>query len=172
MERKTNFSWPYLLMGILFILVSLLSFRDPQSSLLAIVYIFALSAILKGIFELFFRRKVHEFTGYKSTMLIITGIFDLLVGIFFLFNISAGFIALPFVFAIWFIVDSVVALSTASIYRAESTGYYWFHIVINVIGIILGFMLLFNPLTSALTLAFLVGFYFMMIGISLIAYAF
>jgi uncharacterized membrane protein HdeD (DUF308 family) len=172
MERKSSFSLPYFLMGILFILVALISFRDPQSSLLAIVYIFAVSAILKGVFELFFRRKIHEFTNQKSTLLIVLGVFDLLVGIFFLFNISAGLIALPFVFAIWFLVDSIVALLTAGIYRLESTGYYWFHIILNVIGVILGFMLLFNPVTSALTLAFLVGFYFMMAGISLIAYAF
>ncbi|RTK78176.1 DUF308 domain-containing protein, partial [Enterococcus faecalis] len=33
-------------------------------------------------------------------------------------------------------------------------------------------MLLFNPLSSALTLSFLVGFYFMMFGISNIVYAF
>ena len=172
MERRSNFSLPYFLMGIIFILVSLVSFRDPQSSLLAIVYVFAISAILKGIFELFFRRKIHEFTNQKSTLLIVLGVFDLLVGIFFLFNISAGLVALPFVFAVWFLVDSIVGLMTAGIYRIESTGYYWFHVVINVIGVILGFMLLFNPLTSALTLAFLVGFYFMMAGISLIAYSF
>ena len=108
MERRSNFSLPYFLMGIIFILVSLVSFRDPQSSLLAIVYVFAISAILKGIFELFFRRKIHEFTNQKSTLLIVLGIFDLLVGIFFLFNISAGLVALPFVFAVWFLFDSIV----------------------------------------------------------------
>ncbi|MGG5372721.1 HdeD family acid-resistance protein [Enterococcus sp. AZ196] len=172
MERKSTFRLPYFLMGLLFILVSLLSFRDPQSSLLAIVYVFALSAILKGIFELFFRRKIHEFTNQKSTFLIVLGVFDLLVGIFFLFNLSAGLVALPFVFAIWFLFDSIAGLLTASIYKIESTGYYWFHVIVNVIGILLGIMLLFNPLTSALTLAFLVGFYFMMAGISLIAYSF
>ncbi|MDU5511000.1 HdeD family acid-resistance protein [Enterococcus gilvus] len=172
MERKTTFSWPYFLMGILFILVSLAAFRDPGSSLVAIVYVFAFSAILKGLFELFFRRKLHEFTSQKSTLMMVLGVVDILIGIFFLFNITAGLVALPFVFAIWFLFDSIVGLLTASIYKLGSTGYYWFHIVIDVIGVILGFMLLFNPLTSALTLAFLVGFYFMMAGISLIAYAF
>ncbi|MEM5199565.1 DUF308 domain-containing protein, partial [Enterococcus faecium] len=43
---------------------------------------------------------------------------------------------------------------------------------VDVLGIILGVMLLFNPLSSALTLSFLVGFYFMMFGISNIVYAF
>ncbi|MEG1503941.1 HdeD family acid-resistance protein [Enterococcus sp. 22-H-5-01] len=172
MERRSGFSFPYFLLGILFILVSLAAFKNPESSLLAIVYIFALLAIFKGIFELFVRRKLHEFTNQKSTMLIIVGIFDLLIGIFLFFNVTAGLIALPYVFAIWFIVDSIVALAESSIFRERGTGFYWFNLVINILGIILGFMLLFNPITSALTLAFLVGFYFMMIGISFIVYAF
>ncbi|MHC5250628.1 HdeD family acid-resistance protein [Enterococcus sp. LJL90] len=172
MGKKTGFSWPYFLIGVVFIIVSLIAFRDPQSSLLAIVYVFALSAILKGGFELFFRRKIHELTNQNATALFFLGIFDFLVGIFFLFNISAGLLALPFVFAIWFIVDSIIAIFTSSIYKDSANGYYWFTIILNVLGIIVGCMLLFNPLTSALTLAFLVGFYFMLNGISLMVYAF
>lgn len=172
MERKSSFIWSYFLLGLLFVLVALISFNNPQSSLVAIVYVFAFSAILKGIFELFFRRKLHQFTNQKSLLLIIIGLFDLLVGIFLLFNVSAGLIALPFIFAVWFILDSIGALVTASVFKDKSTGYYWFSVVLNLLGVLLGLILLFNPLTSALTLAFLVGAYFMLIGISLIVYAF
>ncbi|HFQ4031618.1 TPA: DUF308 domain-containing protein, partial [Enterococcus faecium] len=38
--------------------------------------------------------------------------------------------------------------------------------------ILLGIFLLFNPISSALTLSFLVGFYFMLFGITHIVYAF
>ncbi|WP_430611688.1 HdeD family acid-resistance protein [Enterococcus sp. DIV0876] len=172
MKENTGFNWAYFILGILFIFVSLISFRDPTSSLVTIVYVFAITAILKGIFELFVRRKLHEYTNQKSTMLIVLGIFDLLVGILLLFNISAGLVALPFVFAGWFLVDSIAALVTAGVYKERSSGYYWFHVIVNILGILLGIMLLFNPISSALTLAFLVGFYFMIIGISLIVYAF
>lgn len=171
MKTKSSLSWPYLLLGAVFIWVSLISFKDPKSSLVAIVYVFAVSAIIKGLFELFFRRKIHEFTNQKATLLIILGIIDLLIGLFLLFNVSAGLIALPFVFAIWFIFDSIAALAISGIYKS-STGYYWFNIVINILGIILGLVLIFNPLSSAITLAYLVGFYFMMTGISFITYAF
>ncbi|MGM0240915.1 HdeD family acid-resistance protein [Enterococcus sp. AZ103] len=172
MEKRSGFNWAPFLLGIIFIFVSLVTFRDPESSLLAIVYVFAFSAIFKGVFELFFRRSLNEFAGQHSTLLIVLGIFDIIIGVFLLFNISAGLIALPFVFAIWFIVDSIVALATSGIYKVASTGYYWFNVIVNIIGIILGIMLIFNPISSALTLAFLVGFYFMMMGITLIVYAF
>lgn len=172
MEKRSNFSWPYFLMGVLFVLVSLFAFQDVTGSLAAIVYLFAILAIIKGVFELFFRRKLHEFTNQKSTLLIVLGIFDLIIGIFLFFNVEIGLLALPFIFAIWFIVDSIINLAEADIFKSFSKGYYWFVVILNIIGIILGVMLFFNPIVSAFTLAFLVGFYLMMIGISLIVFAF
>lgn len=170
-ERKTV-DWGSLLLGILFVFVSLMSFQDPVGNLVAIVLVFAIFAFLKGIFELFLRNRMKELTGYKGKMSLVIGIIDILIGIFFLFNIGAGVIALPFVFAIWFIADSVLALFTADLAKGISTGYYWFTVVINILGILLGIMLLFNPISSALTLSFLVGFYFMIFGINHIVYAF
>lgn len=170
-ERKT-LDWSSLLLGILFVLVALMSFQDPVGNLVAIVLVFAVFAFLKGIFELFVRNRMKELTGYKERMPLVIGIIDILIGIFFLFNIGAGVLALPFVFAIWFIADSVLALFTADLAKNISTGYYWFTVIINILGILLGIMLLFNPISSALTLSFLVGFYFMIFGINHIVYAF
>lgn len=172
MDEKRTIDWGSLILGILFVLVSLLSFQDPVGNLVAIVVAFAIFAFIKGIFELFVRNRLKELTGYKGKMPLIIGIIDILVGVFFLFNIGAGVAALPFVFAVWFIADSVLALFTADLARGVSEGYYWFTIIVNILGILLGIFLLFNPISSALTLSFLVGFYFMLFGITHIVYAF
>lgn len=171
METK-HFDWSSFVMGILFVLVALLSFRDPLSSLVAIVAVFAVFAILKGIFELFFRNRLKELTGYRGTMTLVLGIFDIVMGVFLFFNMNAGVAALPFVFAVWFMLDSIFGLFHLDLARNVSDGYYWFTLIINVLGILLGLMMLFDPITSALTLSFLVGFYFMMYGITHIIYAF
>lgn len=171
-NAKNGFDWASFLLGILFIFASLASFQDPAGNLVAIVIVFGIFAIIKGIFELFLRKKVREFTGLSATMPVVVGIFDIIIGIFLLFNISSGVVALPFVFAIWFLVDSFVGLFSSSALKNISTGYYWFSIIIDILGVIVGFMLLFNPVSSALTLSFLVGFYFMMFGITEIIYAF
>ena len=102
-------------------------------------------------------------TGYKGKTPLVVGIIDILVGIFFLFNIGAGVVVLPFVFAVWFIADSVFALLAADLAKGVSNGYYWFTVIVNILGIILGIMLLFNPISSALTLSFLVGFYLVLL---------
>ncbi len=172
METKRGFDWGSLILGILFVITALFSFNDPVGNLVAIVVVFAVFSILKGVYELFMRRSLKELTGYKATMPIILGIIDILIGVFLLFNMKAGILALPFIFAIWFIIDSIFGLFGLDVARAHSTGYYWFSLIINILGIIVGIMLLFHPLSSALTLSFLVGFYFMMFGISAIVYAF
>ncbi|MEG0158608.1 MAG: DUF308 domain-containing protein [Carnobacterium sp.] len=172
MEHEQKFNWGYFVLGILFILVSLISFQNPASNLIAIVAVFGISAILKGIFEIVVRRKSHKNIGTKSTHLIVIGILDIVIGLFLLFNMTASLIALPYVFAFWFIFDSIGELMTSGAIKQLNFGLYWFTIIINILGIAVGFMLLFNPISSALTLAFLVGFYFMVSGILYIVAAF
>ena len=66
-EEKRSFNWMSLLIGILFVLVSLVTFQNPGTSLVAIVIYFAVTAIVNGIYSLFVRSKIKEFTGYRST---------------------------------------------------------------------------------------------------------
>ncbi|WP_297077654.1 HdeD family acid-resistance protein [uncultured Enterococcus sp.] len=167
-----KFQISYFILGVLFILMALLAFRDPAGDLIALVIFFGMIALIKGFFELFYRKKMEEFTGSSKNWVIFMGIVDLLFGLILLFNIPLGLIALPFVFSFWFILDSIGALMIASKFQKVSNGYYYFMLAISIIGILVGLLLLFNPLSAALTLAFLVGFYFMMIGISFITAAF
>jgi uncharacterized membrane protein HdeD (DUF308 family) len=171
-NSKRGIDWGSLILGILFVLTALVSFQDPAGNLIAIVMVFAIFAIIKGVFEIFVRNRWKELTGYKAYAPLVLGVIDIIIGLYFLFNLGIGVAALPFIFAIWFILDSLFGLFALDLARSVSTGYFWFTAIINVLGIILGIALLFHPLTSALTLSFLVGFYFMLYGITHIVYAF
>lgn len=171
-EHSSGLDWGSLLLGILFVITSLLSFQDPAGNLIAIVLVFAIFAIFKGIFEIFLRNRLKQLVGFKSYMPLVLGVIDIIFGIYLMFNLGVGVSVLPYVFAIWFILDSFINLFTLDLAKAFSTGYYWFSLIVDILGIVLGFVLLFNPLSSALTLSFLVGFYFMMFGITHIVYAF
>jgi uncharacterized membrane protein HdeD (DUF308 family) len=171
-NSKRGIDWSSLILGILFVLTALVSFQDPAGNLIAIVMVFAIFAIIKGVFEIFVRNRWKELTGYKAYAPLVLGVIDIIIGLYFLFNLGIGVAALPFIFAIWFILDSLFGLFALDLARSVSTGYFWFTAIINVLGIILGIALLFHPLTSALTLSFLVGFYFMLYGITHIVYAF
>ena len=170
--QKSHFNWLSLILGILLIFGSIVSLQDPTGNLVSITIFIGLLGIIKGIFILIFHSKMKKAFGKSVTSLVFVGVFDIILGFILLTNITYGIIALPFLFAIWFIVDSVTALFSLDIAKEVSTAYYWFSLIINVIGIFLGVMLFFDPITSALTLSFIVGFYLMMIGMSLVVHAF
>lgn len=172
METKKSFDWGSLVLGILFVVTAVISFRRPLANLMTIVVVYAIFSFLKGIFELFFRSRLEELTGSRAKLPIVLGVLDILIGIFLLFNTGAGVLALPFVFAIWFIIDSVFNLFNLDAARKVASWYYWFSLILNILGVILGIYLFLNPLSSALTLSFLIGFYFLMFGIKHIIFAF
>ena len=164
-HHETKFDWSSFIIGVQMILVALFSFKTPISNLAAIVLVFSFSAVLKGILQLFGHFKLKEYTYYQSKRLVFLGIINILIGIFLIFNMTSSIIALPFVFSIWFIVESIGELLLASIYRDISKSYFWLMIIASIISIILGFILLSQPLIAALSISWLVGTYFLIAGI-------
>lgn len=171
-HSKSSFKWGNLIVGVLFILTALISFRNPVGNLAGITVFFGMLAIVKGGFDLFFRNKVKKITGMPGTSLLIIGVFDIILGFLLLFNLTTSIMALPFVFATWFLVDSIGGLFSLEQAKSLSTANYWLQLILSIVGILISISLLFDPITSALTLSFLVGFYLMWIGIFYIVEAF
>ena len=169
---KKGFNLVHFILGLILLVTGLVSFFNPLSSLVAIVVVFAVAALFKGIIQLVFRSRLHEYKGYKANSILVLGILDILIGLFLLFNMNFGLLALPYIFAIWFIMDSIGELIVSDVFKSLSSGYYWFKIIMNVLGLILGIMMLFNPIISALTISFLVGLYFLTAGIDFIVTSF
>lgn len=172
MSNNRKISWGNLIVGIIFIIVALISFIDPTISLVTIVTVLAIAAIAEGIFQIFIRRRFRQATGYRVTVILITGIIDIAVGIILLTNLYKSIAGLPYIFAIWFIIRSIEGLLTSGLSKLISNEYYWFKVIVNIIGIVVGIMLFKNPLSSVLTITFLVGFNFMQYGILNIIEAF
>lgn len=163
-NSKKRFGWGYFIVGILFIFASMVAFFDPARNLVSFVIVFAAMAIVHGLWAII--------ESHKSILRIIMGILNIVLGVFMIFNIYYALAALPFVFSIWFIVDSTLRLFSIGFVRQYSTGHYIFLVIMNIIGIVVGFMLLSRPLVALLTLSFMVGFYFMTLGIDFIVLAF
>ena len=171
-RNNEGFQWGSFLLGILYLFLAFFAFNNPMVSIVSVAYIFALGAIFIGLYEIFIRRKMRQHAGLSSGFVIVIGILDILIGVFFLFNISAAVVTMPFVFAVWLIVDSVGTIFTASPIRNYSTAQYWFTMIVGILGVIIGLLLVFNPLSSFIAIATLLGLYFMLFGILHIVYAF
>lgn len=170
--NRKKIDWTLFVMGILFIITSIISFTNPMGNLFAVAYIFAISALIKGVFELIYRNKLEILSGTSSKATLITGILDCIIGLFLLFNMAASVVALPFIFATWFIIDSIQGIFVARLFKESKKDISLLSTILNILGLIVGVILLFNPLYSALALTFLIGFYFLTTGIDFIISAF
>ena len=71
-ERTNKFDWSCLLIGVLFLFVALIAFRNPAANLAAITIVFAMAALFKGILL------IRQRGG--STLRLVVGILDVAIG--------------------------------------------------------------------------------------------
>ncbi|WP_295731273.1 HdeD family acid-resistance protein [uncultured Limosilactobacillus sp.] len=172
MEARKQFDWAAFILGILFIILGCLSLYHLDTTLKFVTIMVGIFAILKGIYELWLRQTVSHLLNHRSVWLILMAILDIILGLIFLFFHGVGILTVAYVFAIWFIVDCIGQLQVANFYRQFGKGYYWLLVVLNVLGIILGVMLLFNPLLSAVVLVWLIATFLILVGVILMVAAF
>lgn len=170
--KKAKFGWANLIIGLLLIILGFVSVLQPESNLISLALLFGVVAIVKGVLDIFEAQEYKQLTGSKVTGLTFLGILDVILGILLISNYNITAATLPFIFSIWFIVDSFVGLFRFDILGSRASGHYIINLILSIFGIILGFMLLFNPLTAALTLSFMISFYFFIFGLMNIFIAF
>ncbi|MBG9979161.1 HdeD family acid-resistance protein [Ruoffia tabacinasalis] len=169
---ENGFNWWSLIIGIIYIVLGILAFNNPLGSASFVIYLFAFAVAFKGIAQIIIRNRLKEYSGMTNNWMIVIGIIDIIIGVFLFFNVTAVFIALPIVFAMWFIIDSVIALISARTIRKYSKRNFWLIVFLSIISIIIGIILIFNPIASILTVAYLVGIYFTLNGLSFVIQAF
>lgn len=152
------------LIGVLFIATALIAFRNPVGDLFAIAIVFGIMAILSGLWSL------THIWGCK--LRIMTGLVEIVIGVLFLTHLGITAAIVPFVFAAWFICNSITNFTLLPFARRFGWGHFWFFLIMGILGMALGIGLFFQPVISMLTLAFLVGFYLLIVGLIHIVLAF
>ncbi|MBB1080042.1 DUF308 domain-containing protein [Limosilactobacillus sp. STM2_1] len=171
-ETKKGFDWFSLIVGILFLIAGIASFNRPDRTLRFLAIVAGVAFIFRGIYELWFRQRISQLLQEASGWLIFSAILDIILGIIFLFQPSFGVLFIAIIFAIWFILDSITELLSAKFFKEFHRGYYWFIIILAIISLILGIILLFSPLLSAITVVWLVSTFLIVFGIMKIIQAF
>ena len=115
--------------------------------------------------------KLEQRTGFGPGLSLAGGILSILAGLMILLYPSAGAWALVVLFPIWFIAHCISRLTRLPLVRlAGRSGYYYFTLVLNILGIALGFIMIVDPLISLFSLGYVIGMYLLILGIdSLVA---
>ena len=152
-----------LIVGLIFVGVGIWVFRTPLESYAALSFIFSISFLVSGIFEIYFaisNREELDNWGWTLTL----GIVSAIVGVLLLMNPEVSKITLPFYVGFVLLFRSVFAIG-ASI---DLKNYYvmdWGYLMaIGILGVIFSFILLWNPIFAGITLVFWTGSLFIISG--------
>lgn len=169
---KRGFDWFSLVVGIILVIAGIASFMRPDATLKFVSVCLGIGLLVKGIYELWFRQGINNWFGEKSGWLLFMGIVDIILGLLFIFRAASGVVVIAYIFAFWFIFDSIAEIATANYFKRLNRGYYVAMLILNILALLVGFVLLFNPLIAASTLVLLISFYLLLIGFIKIIQAF
>ena len=165
MKKSTTILW--FVASILMIAAGIVCFALPvDTSIRVFSYIVGALVLCMGIVEL-----VMFFTSVGIVvggMVLADGIITTLLGIFFLANVNVVEAILPIVFAMWFIYEGISELVLAIQAGKFKVSNWWVLLIFAIIEIIFGFVALFDPISSAISLTVLVGIFLFVRGLSML----
>lgn len=109
---------------------------------------------------------MERYTGLGPILSLISGILSVMSGVMLMLYPRAGVLVLTVLFPIWFIAHCVSRLMHVNHIRyVAGDGVFSFALVVNIVGLILGFLMLLSPHTALSTLRWFAGIYLVLLGV-------
>ena len=162
MRRRSGFGWMECIEGVLLLGLGSYTFAQPDRALTGL-----------GIADILLYVRVERFTGFGPIVSLISGALSVMTGVMLLVYPNAGKWVMSLLFPLWFLAHCIGRLSglhTVRLWAGDFT--YYFTLIMNVLGLILGGLMLVDPLVSWLSARYLVSFYLVLLGVDCIILAF
>ncbi|MCX2454699.1 DUF308 domain-containing protein [Lacticaseibacillus nasuensis] len=170
-SERFGFDWGEFMTGVALLVAALIMYRNPGATMLTLSFIFAIIAIIRGIAAISTFTKLRRFSGWSSWVTLIVGIFDIAIGIFFLVDLPSGAMTLAYLFALWFLIDTLTSLITIGHLRAAGWGWFILSLLLNLVTLAAAFLFIMQPVVSAVGLVTLLALFFTIFGVNSIVLA-
>lgn len=165
MTRRSGFGWLQLAIGIALIVLGVLALANPALALNGMVIAYGIAAVVMGVADILLYIRVERYTGLGPILALISGILSVMSGVMLMLYPRAGVLVLTVLFPIWFIAHCVSRLMHVNHIRyVAGDGVFSFALVVNIVGLILGFLMLLSPHTTLSTLRWFAGIYLVLLG--------
>jgi uncharacterized membrane protein HdeD (DUF308 family) len=161
--------WIPLFRGILSIALGAFALAAPFAAGLALALLFGAYALVDGIVAIAAALRTRG--GAHWGWLLAEGIFGAIFGLFALAFPVATLLVLTYFVSAWAIVTGIASITTAWHVRREITGE-WLWIALGVISVLFGILVLFEPVTGVLAIAYTFSFYAILSGFMFMGLAF
>ena len=149
------------------IVAGIVCFCLPVDTTMSVfAYIVGAIVLVIGIVEIIGFFTTAGFVGGGAFLA--DGIITTILGVVLLANegVVAGFI--PFIFAMWFIIEGISELSLAISASKYHVPYWWTLLILSILEIVFGFLTFFDPIGGAISMAVMVGTFLIVHGISML----
>ena len=172
MRRQSGYGWLELAIGIILIVLGILAFLKPDLALTGLIYAYGIAAVVMGIADIILFIEVERYTGFGPILSLISGVLSVMAGLMLVVYPGAGVLVLTVLFPIWFIAHCISRLTHLGHIRlVAGDGIYYFSLVVNLIGLILGILMVFRPLFTLATIRLLASVYLILLGIDSVVMA-
>ena len=165
MRNRSNFGWFELIEGILLIILGSYTFLRPESAIAGFVILYGIMAVIMGITDILLYIRIERYTGFGPVISLISGTLSVMAGLMLLVYPTAGEFVLTILFPIWFIAHCIARLSHLNIIRfTAGNGMYYFSLVMNILGLLLGCLMLVRPAVTLFSFGWIIGIYLIALG--------
>ncbi len=173
MKKRSGFGWIEFISGLCMLLLGIFTLFRPQGMFTWLVVIYGISAVITGICDIVFYIKTERYTGFGPVVALISGILSVMAGAVLLAHPDTGKWILSVLFPLWFIAHCISRLAHLDTIRfAAGKTCYYISLVINILGLILGIMMILQPIFTFIVAGTLVGIYLIVSGVEAIIIAF
>ena len=145
-QDNGKLKWSSLIMGTLLLIVAVIIFSYPVKNFYTLTWLIGLFILINS----------------GSGLIVVIGIIDIIFGLLVIFNVGASSTFFIFMFAAWFIVSSIIGLMTIS----KQSRLKGLSIIVNVLGLLLGIILLFNPMMGMILVSTMIAITFAILGVT------
>lgn len=152
------------LVGVFFVIISIIVFTSPVSSLLTLSFLFAISFVFGGLAEAVFsvvNRQQLDTWGWSLAF----GIITFIVGLSLTIHPALSLTVLAFYVGFVILFRSVSAISFAMDLKRYGSKNWGVLLVLGILGTIFSFILIWNPLFAGMSVVVLIALSFLFAGL-------
>ena len=172
MRKRSGFGWLELVIGLLLIVLGILAFLKPELALTSLVFAYGIAAMAMGVADILLFIHVERYTGLGPVLSLVSGILSVMAGIMLVAYPRTGVLVLTILFPIWFIAHCISRLTHLSHIRLMlGSGRFYFLLSLNIIGLVLGILMLLDPLFTLSSIRCFASIYLILLGIDSVVMA-
>ena len=162
--------WMFAVRGVLAVVFGILALIWPESTKVALVWLFGAFTLLDGIFAVAAGIATHGFFD-RWWALLLEGVAGIIVGLTAFFWTDLTALVLLYLIAAWAIVTGIFEIIAAIQYRHVISGE-WAMIVGGLLSVIVGILLFVFPAAGEVSVVWMIGMYAIAAGIIEMIFAF